>query len=145
MTAKPRRSRAVGVFLLKLVACGIALQFAVLLASYGLTRATSDGVIPASCRQPSSVDYSTIGPYAVKFTSWTHLLWGTSSRAVVGHDQKADSLSDYGVEVQVRSTDIGAFRCRWVVEGVTIIEPGPQQGAPGIEHFVPAVQFLGGR
>lgn len=120
------------------------------IGSMTVALATTDGVIPASCREPSGIDSSRVGsadygPYSVKLKSWTHLPWGTSSAAIVGHDQTPDSLEDYGVTVGMESTDIGAFTCVWTNEGVTIVEPRPDSGAPGVEHFVPAARFLGGR
>lgn len=113
-------------------------------------------VVPTSCRQPADVDYSEVGPadhgpYAVEISSFRGLLHGTESQALIGPSPDAGSGVGSGEVVDLRSTDIDAFSCRWSDEGVTIIEPaldpsGPSPGTvEGIEYFVPASAFLGGR
>lgn len=149
----PRASRArrLGVAALKFVLCGVAFWVLVQIAAVGMRVATWKAAIPASCRQPSSVDYShasrpAYGRYSVKFSTSSKVPWGRTSMGLVGHGQTADSDIGYGLPVDVESSDIARFRCRWTTQGVTIIEP-PSSGDrfPQIEHFVPAEQFLGGR
>ena len=115
-----------------------------------LPLATTDSVIPDSCRQPDGVDYSNAGradygPYAVKFTSWIEVPGGWQSAATVGHGLSVGSRMDYGFGVAVESTNLSEFRCTWTDQGVTILEPDDGSGVPPVEHVVPAGSFLGGR
>jgi hypothetical protein len=119
------------------------------IGSWAVESTTTEHVIPPSCREPSSIDYSEVGrpdlgPYVVKFKSWKRLPWGEErSSVVIGHDSADYSDLDVGHGVNIYSTDIAAFRCRWSDKGVTIIEPGDK--GRQVEHFVPAWLFLGGR
>jgi hypothetical protein len=106
--------------------------------------------IPFSCLEPPTIHFSQVGrpdygPYSVKLTAWRSFPWGETSSAVVGHDQSVATRSDYGVQLNVESTDIDRFECRWTEQGVTISEPSREYGVAGPEHFVPATSFLGGR
>lgn len=130
------------------VAIVLVLAFEALDFSLGWT--TWRAVIPPSCQEPSSIDYSKVGrpdygPYSVKFTSWHSAPWGESSGAMVGHGQTVESRSDYGVYLRLESTGIDRFQCRWTNTGVTIVEPVRLGRTLGLEHFVPAEEFLGGR
>lgn len=123
----------------------------------GAPIATEDAAIPESCRQPEDVDYSEggptdFGPYAVKVTSWSHATaglppWETSAKAVVGHGLTERSAADYGVWLDLESTDLDAYTCTWTADGVTIIEPPLDEDGIGgqITHTIPAERFLGGR
>lgn len=149
--------------MLKLIVAALVVALAVPAVLIGLPVATYDATIPSSCQQPGDVDYSTVGPadygpYVVKITSRIHATpaltpWTTSARAVVGHGLTEDGTGDYGVWLDVESTDIDAYECVWTAEGVTIVEPGRTSTGPdgqsltigGLEHTVPATRFLGGR
>ncbi len=63
----------------------------------------------------------------------------------MGHGLSVDFGGDYGVYVALESTDIDQFQCRWTNSGVTIVEPAHPGAKAGLEHFVPAEVFLGGR
>jgi hypothetical protein len=52
---------------------------------------------------------------------------------------------DYGVSLNLNSTGIDRFQCRWTNDGVRIIEPATPGTNEGLEHFVPKETFLGGR
>ena len=113
-------------------------------------------VIPPSCRQPPDVDYSGAGPadhgpYAVEVSSFRGVLRRTQSQAMIGPSPQVGTGVSYGEVLELRSTDLDGFSCRWSDEGVTIIEPALDSSGPsadttrGIEYFVPASTFLGGR
>jgi hypothetical protein len=141
-----RRFARFGVGVGVVVVALLALRF----LAFGLAWTTWRAAIPSSCRQPTTIDYSTLGrpdygPYSVKLQTWRNAPWGESSHAVVGHGQSADSRVDYGVEVTLDSTDIERFHCRWTETEVTIVEPPRPNGEPGQAHVVPAARFLGGR
>ena len=89
------------------------------------------------------------GPYAVRISRQRHLPvggWGTVGAAMVGHSNEGQDSVDYGVQLEVGSSRIRAFRCRWTDAGVTIVEPSRSgDGGRSIEHVVPAEVFLGGR
>ena len=137
--------------------CGIALVVAATTVLDGVSlRLDEHAVVPDSCRQPADVDFSDVGredvgPYAVEVASSRGVLRGTTSDATVGPSPDPDSGVDSGEVIDLQSTDVEAFSCRWSVEGVTIVEPAVEAADPngvtigGIEHFVPASQFLGGR
>src|SRR5690606_31220238 len=116
---------------------------------------TLDSAVPPSCIQPASVDYSgrsrpAFQPYAVRFSAWSYLrlpiddrdrtagldLWKRSSSALIGTGPDPG----HGLGVGIDSVEIDEFRCRWTDKGVTLVEPDG-----GIEHFIPAERFLGGR
>lgn len=145
--------------MLKLLAIGFVALLAIPATLIGLPMATEDTAIPDSCVQPDEVDYSGLGrtaypPYQVKLTSMRRVPWSRTSGAVVGHGLTEDGEEDYGVHLDLETTDLDAVTCRWTREGVTIVEPPTQlvgaDGQPGqtiggIEHVVPALRFLGGR
>jgi hypothetical protein len=144
------RSHRIAFACFKVAVHSVILVVAFNVAAFGVAHFSWEAAIPASCREPSTIDYSSIGrpdygPYVVKFTSWNELPSGATSQAVVGHGLTADSEVSYGVLVELDSTDIDAFECRWTNEGVTIVEPRHGGEVPGFEHFIPARQFLGGR
>ena len=137
---------------IKFIAGGISFWLLVHVVGFGLGLVTHRTAIPSSCRQPSSIVFDTTpsrpayGLYAVSFARANRSVWRSASGARIGALPSSGSEIGYGLDVDVTSTDIGGFRCRWSARGVTIIEPpGPVEGRPGIEHFVPAVLFLGGR
>lgn len=133
-----------------MTAVAIVLVVAVQILNLSLAFATWRSTIPPSCAEPSTIDYSKVGrpdygPYAVKFNAWHHAPWDESSSAVVGHDLSDGRGADYGVHLNLESTDLDHFQCRWSNTGVTIVEPDHPGVSAGIEHFVPAALFLGGR
>lgn len=145
-------SRRIARVAVEVFAVAILLLLAIPVLGFGLGWATLRSAIPPSCQEPPTIDYSHVGrpdygPYAVKVTSWRGLPWSETSWAVVGHGLSVESNVDYGVNVNLDSTEIDRFECRWTDTGVTIVEPGPPgaRAQSGLEHFVPASMFLGGR
>jgi hypothetical protein len=144
------RSHRIALACFKVAALSVVLVVVFQVTAFGVAELSWEAAIPPSCQEPSTIDYSNVGrpdygPYVVKVVSWNLLPSGATSRAVVGHGLTVDSQVSYGVWVELDSTDIHAFACRWNNEGVTIVEPGHAGQAPGFEHFIPARQFLGGR
>lgn len=138
-------------------ACGLVVALGLTTVLDGISlRLGERSVVPDSCRQPADIDYSDVGradrsPYAVEISSFRGLLRGTASDAMIGHSPDAETEVSSGEVVDLQSSDIDAFSCRWSDAGVTIIEPALEPADPdgitieGIEHFVPASNFLGGR
>jgi hypothetical protein len=108
--------------------------------------------IPTSCREPEGIDHSPLGldygPYTVELSVASDLFGrNEEASALIGHGESGESAEIiYGFPVDLQSLDIEDYRCRWTVDGVAIIEPRSEHpDEPGIEHFVPAQHFLGGR
>lgn len=133
---------------LRVIGLVVLVVIALAATNLGVSWLTAESVIPASCREPTSMDYSDVGPtdwgnYAVEITSRSSITSSTSARALVGVAAPHGGVG-YGVGVTLDTTDIERVRCRWSHEGVTIVEPG-HGSRPGPEVFVPAGLFLGGR